>query len=78
MSMGKGALIAFKVRKPPRASAGKNFKMDNSYSTARVKSEGVQAPGNTGILLSRQYFTTLGLNPGETINRAPLSTANFA
>ena len=38
-------------------------------------SDGFAQPGVTGIFLSMQYFTTLGLSPGLTINFAPAFTA---
>ena len=61
---------------PPTASAGKIFTTFNPSSIACSISEGLAQPGVTGIPLSTQYLTTLGLSPGLTMNLAPASTAS--
>ena len=42
---------------------------------ATSTSLGFVHPGITNILLSIQYLTILGFNPGDTINFAPAFTA---
>ncbi len=70
-----GALTASKYATPPLASAGKNFRTSSPNSIACSNSVGVAAPGMTGIFVLRQYSTTFSFRPGETMNRAPESTA---
>ena len=60
---------------PPAASAGKNFTTSRPNSIACSTSLGLDVPGVTGMPLSIQYYTTLGFNPGLTMNFAPAFTA---
>ena len=63
------------IFKPPAASAGKNLTTSSPNSIACSTSDGLEVPGVTGTPLSIQCFTTLGFNPGLTINFAPAFTA---
>mmetsp|Transcript_126313 Transcript_126313/g.252381 ORF Transcript_126313/g.252381 Transcript_126313/m.252381 type:complete len:209 (-) Transcript_126313:25-651(-) len=70
-----GAQMAFRAEAPPLASAGKNFIMERPRPIAASISVGVATPGITGIPRARHQRTTSGLRPGDTIKRAPASTA---
>ena len=75
LTMVNGAAIALIIAIPPACSAGKNLTTSRPSSIACSTSLGLDVPGVTGIPLSTQYLTTLGLRPGLTINLAPASTA---
>ena len=49
---------------PPACSAGKNFTTSRPREMAISTSLGLEVPGVTGIPLSTQYFTTVGLETG--------------
>ena len=72
---GNGAASAFTIGRPPSGSAGKNLSTRSPSSIAAWISVAVATPGKTGTPTSRQCRTTVGLKPGETMNRAPASTA---
>src|SRR3989304_1394906 len=74
----KGAAIASSIDTPPRASAGKTFKVERPYSIAIRISVGVATPGITATAVRWHHSTTGRDNPGDTIKRPPALTAGWA
>ena len=74
----KGPASASSIATPPEASAGKNFNTSSPRSRPASTPLGLLTPGMTGMPLAMHQSTTDGLNPGETMNLAPKSTAFLA
>ena len=70
-----GPASADKAESPPAASAGKNLNRSRPRSRPRMMSPAVAIPGRNGIAASRAASARGSVKPGETMNRAPASTA---
>merc|ERR1719382_1126212 len=76
MMSGKTAEYDFKVPRPPKLDAGKNFNVLSPYlEVTIITSVGVTTPGKYRTPLALQRFATAGSKPGETMKSAPPSTA---
>ena len=75
---GNGEAIDLRYAAPPDASAGKNFISVNPASSTASTSETVAVPGRKGTPESAIAASRVGVEPGETRNCAPASTASLA